>query len=190
MVPKQEIMIKRLGVPYHLSLDDHVRDLGADFSARRSHVAVGSVGMVWANALEIPSASLPMFEKKAPGRGVRNYDVEGKTWREICAALGIELPSHLQSARTRLHVYKCSYNLKRVSPAYQNGVFSLAVCGTLARRAVATDVARIRCMVTLEQGRVKAAVVVGSVLAAWDYHSMGLQGAKLVPSRCKRTLGR
>merc|ERR1712232_1173795 len=128
-----------------------------------------------------------------PKRGVRNYDVQGDTQRSLCAALGIDLPSNLRGSRTRLHVYLCPWDVKDVSPLLQDGIFTLGICGARCRQAAATDVVRLRCVITLARGSadvsgskplvVKTAFLVGSVLTARQYHSSGILGARLTPRR-------
>eukprot|EP00959_Pyramimonas_sp_CCMP1952_P371986 7789271-Pyramimonas_sp.AAC.1 len=115
----------------------------------------------------------------------------------MARAIGIDLPATLRSARARVHVYNAPFEKKGVSPLWQDGAFSLAICGTDARRAVAKDDnrvnaqvtpadGRVRVIVALAHGKVTAAFLVGTVMSARDYCTFGLSGAALVPKRPKR----
>ena len=111
-VHKQEIMVRRSGTPFHMSLDDHVRNLGADRSGRALSLAVGSCGCVFDLPIVVPSELESLYGEKRPGRGVRKYDVSGSEFGAWVDAIGLGVPDHLRLSRARIHVYIAQFNRK------------------------------------------------------------------------------
>eukprot|EP00930_Biecheleria_cincta_P047916 TRINITY_DN33316_c0_g1_i1.p1 TRINITY_DN33316_c0_g1~~TRINITY_DN33316_c0_g1_i1.p1 ORF type:complete len:429 (+),score=42.18 TRINITY_DN33316_c0_g1_i1:69-1355(+) len=183
LVPRATIMCKRSGVPFHMSLDDHVRDLGADLSGRKSFVAVGSAGKQFDNPVAAPEVLQQLYAKKAPGIGVRQYNLEPSQWQQLQSDLGLDVPKTLQTCNVSLHVYSVPWDKKGVSPLLMDNSFSLAICGTQCRQSLHKHEGEVRCVITSCKRAIKTIFLVGSMLPARVYHMQGLEGARLIPKR-------
>ena len=185
-VPKDDVMIKRSGVPFHQSTDDHIRDIGRDFTGQNSWVAVGSLGKKFDTGVTVPNVVAELFKRKPVGIGVRNYALDRAQWKDLHTTLDIDVPSELRSVCASLHVFSAPWDTKQVSPLLQDGVFTLAICGTQCRQALRKREDQLRCVIVLRNQLIKAIFLVGCLLPATSYHVDGLRDARLVPKRGKK----
>ena len=113
-------MIKRSGVPFHQSTDDHIRDIGRDFTGQNSWVAVGSLGKKFDTGVTVPNVVAELFKRKPVGIGVRNYALDRAQWKDLHTTLDIDVPSELRSVCASLHVFSAPWDTKQVSPLLQD----------------------------------------------------------------------
>jgi len=148
---------------YHLGLGDMSRDLRKDFAGH-------SMVLLSTNfcAEPPPTSVVAKLTGRIHGRGMRVFGVPAAQTKKILRSLGLRADKLKTNTSEYLMVrfYKAPYQDKKVSPCIQNGICSLAICGTQVKKAAANgDV-----VCAIDNGRkVLHAFRVMSVMPAKDY---------------------
>jgi len=109
------------------------QDLGDDFTGKQSYVLLSEESAVPGNPLK-PTAAGLFGLRPYTGRGMRCYHPSLFAKSTICQELGLAPPVGLDSEKICFRAYKCKDNSKDVSPCFQNGITSLALCGSQVRQ--------------------------------------------------------
>ena len=106
---KQHALAIRSGVPFHRSLDDHLRDLGRDLCGTSSFVALGSDGAIFTQAKSVPPSLAAVMATNPVGRGVRIYELDVCLWQDIVKCLEMNISECLLHVPVRANVYACPF---------------------------------------------------------------------------------
>ena len=113
-------------------------------------------------------------------------------WHRLLVELDVACDYH--SVPCCLHVYCVVCDAKEVSPLLEDGVFTLAICGTACRASVRKTMTSspnsLAAVMALYKGCVNAVYVVGSLIPARKYHDTGIAGHALVPEIKQPSRGR